>query len=192
MAVGILEAAAIHKVVVVDRRWIEFAAGSLRLADHLVDLFPAVDKQAKQSQAHRLRVSNRLAGEMPVLVGGHQHDLDRVRKYQAGRGVVAELRVPSETDRFVKRGRPGDIADRQTDEDHFGHRGSFQVRPKDGPAASIPTVRFEKFGYVAIGFGMLRNARVTCQNSCRLMASATECAVPGRMMNWRSPFGSLL
>src|SRR5437868_11012947 len=43
---------------------------------------------------------------------------------------------------------------------------------------------------VAIGVGMVRNARVTCQNNCRLMASATEWAVPGRMMNWRSPFGS--
>jgi len=46
--------------------------------------------------------------------------------------------------------------------------------------------------YVAIGVGMVRNARVTCQNNCRLMASATEWAVPGRMMNWRSPFGSRL
>ena len=46
--------------------------------------------------------------------------------------------------------------------------------------------------YVAIGVGMVKNARVTCQNNCRLMASATEWAVPGRMMNWRSPFGSLL
>ncbi|MEH2543771.1 hypothetical protein V1283_000416 [Bradyrhizobium sp. AZCC 2262] len=46
--------------------------------------------------------------------------------------------------------------------------------------------------YVAIGVGMVRNARVTCQNNCRLIASATEWAVPGRMMNWRSPFGSLL
>jgi hypothetical protein len=46
--------------------------------------------------------------------------------------------------------------------------------------------------YVAIGVGMVRNARVTCQNNCRLIASATEWAVPGRMMNWRSPFGSRL
>jgi hypothetical protein len=45
--------------------------------------------------------------------------------------------------------------------------------------------------YVAIGVGMVRNARVTCQNNCRLIASATEWAVPGKMMNWRSPFGSL-
>ena len=43
-----------------------------------------------------------------------------------------------------------------------------------------------------IGAGIDRKARVTCQNSCRLMASATECAVPGRMMNWRSPFGRRL
>src|SRR5258708_38523915 len=46
--------------------------------------------------------------------------------------------------------------------------------------------------HVAIGVGMVRNARVTCQNNCRLVASTTECAVPGRMANWRSPFGSLL
>src|SRR4051794_22026043 len=46
--------------------------------------------------------------------------------------------------------------------------------------------------HVAIGAGMERKALVTCQNSFRLVASATECAVPGRMMNWRSPFGSLL
>ena len=43
-----------------------------------------------------------------------------------------------------------------------------------------------------IDVGMVRNARVTCQNNCRLIASTTEWAVPGRMMNWRSPFGSLL
>src|ERR1035437_11123249 len=44
--------------------------------------------------------------------------------------------------------------------------------------------------HVAIGVGMVRNARVTCQNNCRLVASVTEWAVPGRMTNWRSPFGS--
>src|SRR4051812_21137688 len=37
--------------------------------------------------------------------------------------------------------------------------------------------------HVAIGSGMLRKAWVTCQNSFRLVASATEWAVPGRMMN---------
>ena len=53
-------------------------------------------------------------------------------------------------------------------------------------------IRIDATRYVAIGVGMVRNARVTGQNNCRLIASATEWAVPGRMMNWRSPFGSLL
>ena len=53
-------------------------------------------------------------------------------------------------------------------------------------------MNYEDAYQVAIGVGMVRKARVTCQNNCRLMASATECAVPGRMMNWRSPFGSRL
>src|ERR1700722_10467304 len=44
--------------------------------------------------------------------------------------------------------------------------------------------------YVEIGVGMVRNALVACQNSCRLVASTTECATPGRMINWRSPLGS--
>src|SRR5215217_520510 len=71
-----------------------------------------------------------------------------------------------------------------------------------GPAIPHACARHDEFsghtprnaatGYVAIGVGMVRNARVTCQNNCRLIASATEWAVPGRMMNWRSPFGSLL
>ena len=39
---------------------------------------------------------------------------------------------------------------------------------------------------------MVRNAFVTCQNNCRLVASVTECAVPGRITNCRSPFGSRL
>jgi len=42
------------------------------------------------------------------------------------------------------------------------------------------------------GAGMVRNARVTCQNNCRLIASATEWAVFGSRMSCRSPFGSLL
>src|SRR6266516_6575704 len=46
--------------------------------------------------------------------------------------------------------------------------------------------------HVAIGVGMVRKARVTCQNNSRLVASATEWAVPGRMTNWRSPLGSRL
>jgi hypothetical protein len=35
--------------------------------------------------------------------------------------------------------------------------------------------------HVAIGAGMVRNAFVTCQNNCRLVASVTECAVPEAM-----------
>ena len=58
--------------------------------------------------------------------------------------------------------------------------------------ASLAMTGRELTPYVAIGVGMVRNARVTCQNNCRLVASATEWAVPGRMMNWRSPFGSRL
>jgi hypothetical protein len=44
----------------------------------------------------------------------------------------------------------------------------------------------------AVGAGMVRNARMACQNSWRLSPETTECAMPGRITNWRSPLGSCL
>ena len=48
VAVGILETAPIHEVEILHRRWIEIAAGRLRLADHVVDRLSAVGEQTEQ------------------------------------------------------------------------------------------------------------------------------------------------
>ena len=45
---------------------------------------------------------------------------------------------------------------------------------------------------IGAGRGMSRKARAQCQKSCRLRPSASECARPGRMLNWRSGLGSFL
>src|SRR5690348_18069223 len=85
---------------------------------------------------------------MPILFVRHQHHVDGVGERYAGRAaVVAERLVPDRADRLIEGGRPGDIADRQADEDHFGHEGLLFAGsvPKDERREAIPTWFFELF-----------------------------------------------
>ena len=50
------------------------------------------------------------------------------------------LRIPSTTDRLIEVGRANEIADRQINEDHFGHNGLLAIRSNGQAVADCAAV----------------------------------------------------
>src|ERR1700753_4066498 len=120
VAIGILEAAAIHKAIILLRAGIDTAAGGLRAANDIVDGLAAVGRKADQHLARRFGIRDLFRRELAKLVMGQEHGVDSFGKHHAGRGFITELVVLGRADRLIESGSAGEIGARQGGEDHFG------------------------------------------------------------------------
>src|SRR6266478_2889894 len=100
------------------------------------------------STASRLSAEMQISTSLEVLASAIFLGVNCLGKHHAGGGPVAELLVLLGADGLIEGGGAGEIADRQIDEDQFGHGrllfGGFRL--KDERAGADPTADLDFFG----------------------------------------------
>jgi len=111
-----------HEAEIPQRIGVGAAARRDTLLDRGIDRVLARSGEGQQHLALALGVADRPGGELLVMIVRQQHDADRLGKHDRARLRAGELRVQRAADRQVEAGGGRQIAYRQIDENHLGHR----------------------------------------------------------------------
>ena len=122
MAVRVFDVAVEHEAEILHRIGVRAAARRDTLLDRGIDVILARRGEGQQHLALAPCIADRPGGELAVMVVRQQHDADRIGKHDRARLVAGELRVQRAADRQVEPGCGLQIAYRQIDENHLGHR----------------------------------------------------------------------